>query len=259
MKDLMRTLLRHAVQPADGAFVPDSTEHMNAQHFQALLDAARERLRDAHSARDRAAHDLRECEDRLRRALGVIEESAGADNASDQAERAARAASQAWAARGCPECDEPDRDLLDRAAAAQSAAAEARMLADGARDAIPALERALESARASLGSAESEVLEAARGVLVARAESRFAVMARAAMDFDQASRDVQGLARALSGRIHPFGSNAAAGALLTRIREALPVPPAHDTKDLMLNGGTLDSDEWVALGRRLLEDANAKE
>ncbi len=252
MRDILSSILRHAVQPGDGSLIPEQTHSMNAQHCQALLDTSRDRLRDAHSARDRAAKELRAAEQRLRRVLEVIDESASADHASDEAERTARAASQAWAARGCQECDEPDRDLLDHAAAAQSAAA-------NARDAIPALEGAVESARHALEAAESNIYEAVRGALVAKAEAQFAVMERVAMEFDGASREVQGLARAMSGRIHPFGSNAAAAALLSRVRDALPAPPAHDSKDLMLHGAALDSDAWVQLARRLLEDPNAKE
>jgi len=257
MKDLIRTLLRHAVQPADGALVITEPSRMNSQHLQALLDAARDRLRDAHAERDRAAVNLRESEERLQRALGVIDDSAAADRSSDQAQATARAASQLWTSRGCPECDAPDGDLLDAAAAAHNAAVNARLLADGARDAIPGLEAAIAEARLQLSQAEERVRAAAREVMLALAEAPFADLERAARECDRASLQVLGLARALAGN---FGQPVRGGseALLARVRESLPERPPDSATQLIREGQHLDSDSWLALARQLLEDPEAK-
>lgn len=257
MRRLLSNVLRHAVQAPDaGAFAPSAPED-SAARCQALLDAARERLRSAHAKRDAAARDLRAAEERLRRALEVIEESSSADQASDEAERAARAASQAWAARGCPDCEEPDGALLDAAARAHNAAVDARLRADGAREAIPGLEGALDSARSALASAESGVRDAVRALLVARAEPQFVAMERAALEFDGARREVEGLAKMLAGRRNEFAGGAAA--LLERLARSMPEPPRRESTELIYDGRDLDSDSWLAFARRLVEDPNAKE
>jgi hypothetical protein len=221
-----------------------------------MIDGAREGLRNAHRARDLAAGALREAEERKRNALEVIADAQRAETASEEAEKTARAAAQTWATAGSPPGARPDEALLKRAGDAFNAAIDARVLADGARAALPALMEAEREAHSKLSSADDQVREFARGVMVALIEPHFARLERAAHEWEEASIEVQGLAKALAGK---FGQavQGGGGPLLKRLHSLVPQRPRADYRALILDGAGLDSQRWVDFGRRLVEEPEA--
>ncbi|HZT01476.1 MAG TPA: hypothetical protein VFA39_04340 [Steroidobacteraceae bacterium] len=248
--------LTAGAQPAQGALVEAELPELTAQHFQAMVDAAREELRDAHRTRDLAAGALREAEERKRKALEVIQDAQRADTASEEAERTACAAAQAWATAGSPPDARPDPALLKRAGDAFNAAIDARVIADGARAALPALMEAEREAHSKLSSADDQVRWSARRVMVALIEPHFGRLERAARAWEEASIEVQGLAKSLAGK---FGQAVQGGesSLLKRLHALVPQRPRADYRELILNGAGLDSQRWVDFGKRLVEDPEA--
>lgn len=258
LSSIVLSAIRGAAPDTRGAFRPEAEPSGTEDHCRALLDVAYSRLREAHADRDRAAGLLREAEGRTQRARDLIEDAASATTASESAEASAKAAAQSWALAGSPDNQRPDQTLLDRATQAYQAAIDARVIADGARVALPQLQQAEEAARNALSSADMDLQAAVRGVLLARAEVHFAALAHATREFDEAAREVQALAKALAGRFHSFSSTDAASRLLDRIRGSLPEPPAHDTKELILHGAGLDADQWISMGKNLLAGEEAQ-
>ena len=247
--------LTAGARPA-GVFVePEATAEQIAAHHQALLEAAREQLREAHRARDQAARGLRETEDHFQKAREVVADAARANAASEEAERTARAAAQAWAAAGSPDDARPDPALLKRAGDAFNEAIDARVLADGARAALPALKEAVDDALLEVTRADERIEEAARAVEFAILEPTFARLERAARDWEEASFEVQSLAKAQLGNFNQ-PVRGGTGELLARLRALQPRRPYESPKHL-LDAAELDRDRWNQFGKRLLEDPEA--
>ena len=254
----IRTMLGLAVPDTADAFTappPALSADLLQQHHTALMDAAREALRAAHIERASAKAVLAEAEGRVSRALAVLSESQRLDTAAAEAEAVARSAAKAWAAAGCPEDARPDPGLLDKAAAASSAAIDGRTTAAGAQDALPSLRRAVTDAQVALGQAEGRVRDAAVGVLAAAAEPRLAELERLRDAFEAELRPLAALRHLLRrwgpGSAFSGFSNSDAGiALEKRIKELTPLPPA----DPDVNGAAADLRDRAV---KLLDDAGA--
>ena len=133
--DTVKIMIGMAAPNSDGAFTAPAAampRDLEAQHHQALAEAAREALRTAHVERASAAAALDAAEAKVARALEVIATSQRLDSEAGAAEAAAREAARIWTAAGCPEDSRPDASLLDAAAAASNAAVDARTVAAGA-------------------------------------------------------------------------------------------------------------------------------
>lgn len=256
--DTVKLMIGCAVPSTDGAFsAPPSAlpaELVQQQHA-ALAEAAREALRAAHIDRAAARRELAEAEGKVSRALEVIATSQRLDVAAAQAEAAAREAARIWTAAGCPEDARPDPDLLDRAAAASNAAVDARTVAAGAHDALPALRRSAADAKLALGRTEEAVQVAAVGVLAAAAEPKLAELERLREQYEETLRPLAALRHLLrptgpASALHGFASYSVGQPLERRLREAMPLAP----NDGDLHGSAADLRERAL---RLLEDPQA--
>ena len=254
----IRTMLGLAVPDTADAFTapaPALSADLLQQHHRALADSAREALRTAHVDRAAAQRELAEAEGNVARALEVIEMSRRLDSEAGAAEAAAREAAREWVAAGSPPESRPDPALLDKAAAASNAAVDGRTVAAGAQDALPGLQRAVQSARIELGQATERVRDAAVGVLAAAAEPRLAELERLRDAFEAELRPLAALRHLLRrwgpGSAFSGFSNSDAGiALEKRIKELTPLPPA----DPDVNGAAADLRDRAV---KLLDDAGA--
>ncbi len=254
----IRAMLGLAVPDAEGAFTappPALSADLLQQHHTALMDAAREALRAAHIERASAKAVLAEAEGRVSRALTVLSESQRLDAAAAEAEAVARSAAKAWAAAGCPEDARPDPGLLDKAAAASSAAIDGRTTAAGAQDALPSLRRAVTDAQVALGQAEGRVRDAAVNVLAAAAEPKLTELERLRDAFEAELRPLAALRhlvrhRGPAAELAGFSNTDLGQALDRKFKELMPLPPP----DTDLRGGALDLRERAL---RLLDDPAA--
>jgi hypothetical protein len=256
--DTVKIMIGMAAPNSDGAFTAPAAampRDLEAQHHQALAEAAREALRTAHVERASAAAALDAAEAKVARALEVIATSQRLDSEAGAAEAAAREAARIWTAAGCPEDARPDASLLDAAAAASNAAVDARTVAAGARDALPVLQRTAQSARIELEQSQGRVRDAAVGVLAAAAEPRLAQLERLREEYEETLRPLAALRHLLRrwgpGSAFSGFSNSDAGiALEKRIKELTPLPPA----DPDVNGAAADLRDRAV---KLLDDAGA--
>jgi hypothetical protein len=257
--DTVKLVIGLAAPDAEGAFtaptaaMPRDLEH---QHHQALMDSAREQLRAAHVERASAKGALAEAEGRVARALEVIATSQRLDAAAAEAEAVARTAAREWVAAGSPPESRPDPALLDRAAAASNAAIDARTVAGGASDALPALQRAVQDAKLALGQAEGRVRDAAVNVLAAAAEPKLAELERLREQYEETLRPLAALRhlvrhRGPAAELSGFSSTDIGQALDKRFKELTPLPPAEPD----LRGTALELRERAL---RLLDDPQAR-
>ncbi len=246
----IRSVLQAAAPLNAGAFQAQETYAETAQHCAALLDMARERLREAHAERARAEAELSTAEDRVARAVAVIDGATRADREAGEAEATARDAARAWSAAGCPEASRPEQRLLDRSAQAAEAAADARTLAAGAMEALPGLREAAREARSGFSRAEEHLRGAVAEVLAARVESNFIDLARARDAYLEALRPIAYVRHLFKprGPAHPLHGFPGPGTTLdARLRELAIEPLAEPD----IAGGAHD---LHALAERLLKD-----
>ena len=254
----IRALIGMAAPNSDGAFTaPESAlpRDLEKQHHVALMDAAREQLRQAHVARAGARGALTSAEERTRRALDLIASADTLAARAGEAEGALREAARLWAAAGCPPESAPDPALREQSIAAAKAADDARVIADGSRMALPRLRQDEGQARLLLGQAEERIRDAAVAVLIASAEPRLAELERLRDQYETALRPLAALRHLLRrwgpGSAFSGFSNSDAGiALEKRIKELTPLPPA----DPDVNGAAADLRDRAV---KLLDDAGA--
>ena len=255
----IRAMLGLAVPDAEGAFQPPApalSADLVQQHHTAIMDTAREQLRAAHVERASAKGALAEAEGRVARALEVIATSQRLDAAAAEAEAVARTAAREWVAAGSPPESRPDPALLDRAAAASNAAIDARTVAGGASDALPALQRAVQDAKLALGQATERVRDAAVGVLAADAEPRLAQLERLRDEYEETLRPLAALRHLVRHRgpgaeLAGFSNTDLGQALDRKFKELMPLPPP----DTDLRGTALELRERAL---RLRDDPQAR-
>lgn len=246
----IRSVLQAAAPLNAGAFRAPETYAETAQHCAALLDMARERLREAHAERARAQAELQAADSKVQRATAVIAGSEQADREAGEAEATARAAAREWSAAGCPEASRPEQRLLDRSAQAAEAAADARTLAAGAMEALPGLREAAREARQAFSRSEERLRGAVAEVLAARVETNFVELARARDAYLEALRPIAYLRCLFKpwGSAHPLhGFSGPGSAIDARLRELAIEPLAEPD----VAGGAHD---LHALAERLLKD-----
>ena len=254
----IRALIGMAAPNSDGAFTaPESAlpRDLEKQHHVALMDAAREQLRQAHVARAGARGALTSAEERTRRALDLIASADTLAARAGEAEGALREAARLWAAAGCPPESAPDPALREQSIAAAKAADDARVIADGSRMALPRLRQDEGQARLLLGQAEGRVRDAAIGVLAAAAEPKLAELERLRAKYEETLRPIAALRhlarhRGPGAELAGFSNTDLGQALDKRFKELTPLPPA----DPDLRGGALDLRERAL---RLLDDPAA--
>ena len=256
--DTVKIMIGMAAPNSDGAFTAPAAampRDLEAQHHQALAEAAREALRTAHVERASAAAALDAAEAKVARALEVIATSQRLDSEAGAAEAAAREAARIWTAAGCPEDARPDASLLDAAAAASNAAVDARTVAAGAQDALPGLQRAVQDAKLALGQAEGRVRDAAVNVLAAAAEPKLAELERLREQYEETLRPLAALRhlvrhRGPAAELAGFSNTDLGQALDRKFKELMPLPPP----DTDLRGTALELRERAL---RLLDDPQA--
>jgi hypothetical protein len=246
--------------PADlGAFQPAAAPGETAAHHAALLEAARERLREAHRARDLAARELADAKATIERVHGIIRAADVAAQEASDAEMHEREAARAWAASGALG-DRPVelRTLANVSRAAQRKADDAKVAADGARQALGGLQQTEEDAQLQVSHAEERVRSAAASVLEAIIEPHFAAIERAAQIIEEETLTIEGLAKASWHATSPIRGLIVATELLERLRRAMPAGPARDGKALYYDRPDVDRHPWERLAQRLIEDPEAK-
>ncbi len=248
---VIRSAIKAAAPPNVRAFQASTESAADAElRCAALLELARRRLREAHAERARAEAELSTAEDRVARAVAVIDGAARADREAGEAEAVARDAAREWSAAGCPEASRPAQDLLDRSAAAAEAAADARTLGAGAAEALPGLRAAAHEARLAFSRAEERLRAAVAEVLAARIEPRLVELARARDAYLAALRPIAYVRHLFKpwGPAHPLHGFAGPGtAIDARLRELAIEPLAEPD----IAGGAHD---LRALAERLLKD-----
>jgi len=128
----------------------------------------RQALRDAIAAKADAEQQLAAAKERTRRVQAVIDAVDEREREAEQARIAVKAASRAWAVGGAaPDADDAHRQAIAAADQAERRASEAKLLAAGAQDAIPALTQAESEAKYTLEGTGRKVKIAAAEVIYA--------------------------------------------------------------------------------------------
>lgn len=232
-----------------------------SQNSDALLEAARGRLREAMHQRDKAAVIVTDKQSAVFRVQALIQRADAAEQALDTAEEQSAEFTAAWAKDGAhPNRPAVSTKLKEMATEAAAEARAARIASDGAATGLPVTEAMLADATRELEMCQSKVHEAVAQVLAAMTESALARAEQAGQEFEAASREAQTVVRVLAGHWHKFSNDGVANDLLRRLREAGPSPiPARST-DLLTREGEEHIEagrQFVELGHRLMVDPDA--
>jgi hypothetical protein len=148
---------------------------------------ARQRLREKQSAKYEAEKALGAAKARTTRVRDLAHAVSAADAEVDAAELDARGATRSWATTGAAgDAFACSSALLERLERARRAASDARTMAAGADQALPALRQAEDEAQYQVRRAEGELSAAVSAVLAASLEPNFARAARAVAAYREA-------------------------------------------------------------------------
>jgi len=249
----LNTVLAMVTPPA--GFIADNLALPDEQ-----VAVARDRLRKIMQSRDAAAIVVTEAEAALERVQQLIHAADDAAANLQTAEENSADFTRQWAESGAPSnIPSVNAKLHAAVEAATKSANKARTAAQGAEAGRATVEVMLADAQNTLSNSEGAIRECVTALLSAMIEGHFMQAQKAAADFDEAAHEIQACARALAGNWRDFSSNSAATAILTRLQAAMPSAPVASTNLLpKLPELSERSKEFVALGERLLKNANAK-
>jgi hypothetical protein len=220
------------------------------------MTVARQRLREALAAKNRAEDALQTANAAVERVRQVIRDAESTDAKAAAAEAAARSASRSWAVAGAPSDDSPaNRELLDRAETALRRAADAHTVAEGARQGLAQLEQQAQEAGIAVSCASEEIRSAATAMLLATVERKIAALERAAAEYAEASVSIEALREILRGwgPAHPwsaYSSPTAAEQIARRVLKAMRKPGDEELRE--------HSRGWASFAKRLREDPDAQ-
>lgn len=213
--------------------------------------SARERLRAAFAASDRAARAYQEATAATLRVRQIVLDADAAEANAEEAAEAAAHSTKLWAESGAlADAASGNQALLDAAIGAERNARELSFKARGAKAGIPQIQKAEQAAGYVLESAKSEVGEAIRGVLFAEIDADFKLIEDSREACASAHERILTLAHTLKfGKVFGIPSSGSTD-LLRRLQASLPRTPSDDDLRVLAR-------PWIDLAKRLASDADA--
>jgi hypothetical protein len=213
------------------------------------VDAARSKLAEAKVQRRQCIAELTEATQRVERVQQVIADAKTAAIELAAAEAQAAASSKAWAEAGALG-KEPDGNAFTVAAEARTKAHRAELMAAGGKAALAALEDAASTAESAVKIADEKIRLAAVDILVAEAETDFAVLDEFMPRIAEAVLALRGLRAMSSSKFGGFHSGQS-GDIASRL-EALgfSAPTAANSDD----GIDAAAAAWLRKARELAKE-----